>query len=69
MAMIMGNVEDERCLSNLGFMKNKLKNRLTTPLGLVVKMLVQKFITLKIFPFVATINSWIIAKFYHGVEG
>jgi hypothetical protein len=40
MAMIMGNVEDERCLSNLGFMKNKLRNKLTTHFDLVVRMFV-----------------------------
>jgi hypothetical protein len=38
MAMVLGNVKDERCFSNLGFMKNKLKNILTTHLDLVVKM-------------------------------
>lgn len=32
MAMIMGSVEDEKCLSNLGFMKRKIRNRLTTHL-------------------------------------
>jgi hypothetical protein len=57
MAMIMGNVEDERCLSNLRFMKNKLRNKLITPLGLVVRMVVQKLFTLNIFPFAATMNS------------
>jgi hypothetical protein len=36
--MAMGSVEDERCLSNLGFMKNKLRNKLTTHLDLVVIM-------------------------------
>jgi hypothetical protein len=50
MAMIMGNVEDERCFFNLGFMKNKLRNGLATHLDLVVKMLVQKFFTLNTSP-------------------
>ncbi len=40
MAMIMGSVEDERCFSNLGFMKCKLNNKLTTYLDLVVRMFV-----------------------------
>jgi hypothetical protein len=38
MAMVLGNVRDERCFSNLRFMKSKLKNKLTTHLDLVVKM-------------------------------
>jgi hypothetical protein len=38
MAMVLGSVKDERCFSNLRFMKSKLKNRLTTHLDLVVKM-------------------------------
>jgi hypothetical protein len=36
--MIMGCIEDERCFPNLGFIKNKLRNRMTTHLDLVVKM-------------------------------
>jgi hypothetical protein len=39
MAMIMGVVEDEKCLFNIGFMKSKLWNRLTTHLDLVVRCL------------------------------
>ncbi len=33
MAMVMGNVEDEKCFSNLGFVKSKPRNRLTTHFG------------------------------------
>jgi hypothetical protein len=40
MAMIMGVVEDERCLFNMGFIKSKLRNRLITHLDLVVKMFI-----------------------------
>jgi len=69
MAIIMGSIEDERCFSNLGFMKSKLKNRLTTHLDLVVKMFVQKFFTLNTFPFDVAMSSWTIAKFHHGVDG
>jgi hypothetical protein len=69
MAMIMGIIEDERCFFNLGFMKSKVRNRLTTHLGMVVRMFVQKFFTLNIFPSVATMSSWTIAKSCHGVEG
>jgi len=67
--MAMGSVEDERCLSYLGFMKNKLRNKLTTHLDLVVIMSTQKFFTLNIFPFVTTMNSWTIVKSQQGVEG
>jgi hypothetical protein len=67
--MAMGSVEDERCLSYLGFMKNKLRNKLTTHLDLVVIMSTQKFFTLNIVPFVTTMNSWTIVKSQQGVEG
>jgi hypothetical protein len=69
MAMIMGCVEDERCFANLGFMKSKLRDRMTTHLDLVVKMFDQKFFTLNIFPFAIAMNSWTNAKSHHGVEG
>jgi hypothetical protein len=44
MVMIIGNIEDERTFSNLSFMKNKLRNYLTTRLDLVVRMSAQKFL-------------------------
>jgi hypothetical protein len=69
MAMIMGCVEDERCFFNLGFMKSKLRNRMTTHLDLVVRMFDQKFFTFNIFPFAIAMNYWISAKSHHGVEG
>ncbi len=65
-AMIMGNIENERCYFNLRFMINKLKNRLKTHLNLVVKMVVHKFFTLNIFSFVVTMSFWTIAKSCHG---
>jgi hypothetical protein len=40
MAMIMDIVEAKRCLFNMGFIKNTLRNRLTTHLDLVVKMFI-----------------------------
>jgi hypothetical protein len=36
MAMVLSNVEDDMCFSNLSFMKSKLKNWLTAHLDLVV---------------------------------
>jgi hypothetical protein len=68
MAMIMGNIKNERCSFNLGFMINKLKNRLRTHLNLIVKMVVRKFFTLNIFPFVVTMSFWTIAKSRHGTD-
>lgn len=38
MAMLLGNVEDEKCFSTISFMKNTLWNMLTTCLNLVVHM-------------------------------
>ena len=35
---VLGSVEDERTFSTLNFMKNKLKNRLSTHLPVVVGM-------------------------------
>jgi hypothetical protein len=69
MVMIVGNVEDEGCLLNTGFMKRKLRNKLTTHWDMIVKMFGQKFFTLNIFPFVATMSFWTIAKSHHGVKG
>jgi hypothetical protein len=34
--MVLGSVQDERTFSTVTFAKNKLRNRLTTNLGLVV---------------------------------
>lgn len=43
---IFGSVEDEGSFNTLNFMKNKLKNQLTTHLGVIIRMFVQ---ILKIF--------------------
>jgi hypothetical protein len=56
MAMIMGVVEDERCLSNMGFMKSKLRNRLTSHLDLVVKM----FISYLHWTFSHLLQQWVL---------
>jgi len=58
MVMVLNSMEDERCFSNLSFMKSKLRSRLTTHLDLVVKMYAQSFYTMEIFPFIVTIRSW-----------
>jgi hypothetical protein len=48
---VLGSVEDERIFSTLSFMKNKLRNRLTTHLPLVVSMHAHQFYDLDDFPY------------------
>jgi hypothetical protein len=60
--MVMGILEDDKCFSNLGLMKNNLRNILTTHLDLVVKMFTQKFFTFDIFSFVLVMNVWNVAN-------
>jgi hypothetical protein len=50
MAMVMGGIEDERCFSNLGFVKSKPRNILTTCLNLIVRIFAYKFFYLWHFP-------------------
>jgi hypothetical protein len=50
MAMVLGSVEDERCLSNLSFTKSKLRNRLTTHLDSVLRMYALKKLFFGKFP-------------------
>jgi hypothetical protein len=38
MAMVLGSVEDERCLSTLSFTKSKLRNQLAKQLDSVLHM-------------------------------
>jgi len=68
MAIIMGSVEDDKCFSNLGLMKSKLRNRLITHLDSVVKMFPQKFFTLNTLRFVVAMSSWTIVASHHGVD-
>jgi hypothetical protein len=58
MVMVLSNMEDERCFSNLSFMKSKLRSQLTTHLDLVVKMYAQSFYTMEIFSFTVVVKSW-----------
>ncbi len=51
-------VEDEKTLNNLFFMKNKLKNRLTTHLELYVRIFSLNFFTLFNFPYDDAIALW-----------
>ncbi len=56
--IVMGSVEDEKCFSNMGLMKNNLRNILTTHLDSVVKMFAQKFFTFDTFSFAVVMNVW-----------
>jgi hypothetical protein len=51
-------VEDERIFSTLSFIKNKLKNQLSTHLPLVVTMYAQEFPGLEDFPYDAAYEEW-----------
>jgi hypothetical protein len=64
MAIVMASVKDERCFSNMGFMKSKLKNKLTTHLDLVVRLFAHKFFTFDTFPF-TIMNAWNATKSCH----
>jgi len=55
---VLGSVEDERTFSTLSFMKNKLRNRLSTHLPLVVGMHAQEFYGLDDFPYDAAYDEW-----------
>jgi hypothetical protein len=57
MATVLSNVENERCLFNLSFMKSKLRNQLIAHLDLVVQMYAQSFYTMETFPYTTTIKS------------
>lgn len=63
--MVMGSGEDERCFSNMGFVKSKFRNRLTTHLDLIVRIFTKKFFTFDTFPFAATMNVWNVVKSHH----
>jgi hypothetical protein len=59
---VLGSIEDEWCFNTFSFMTNKLQNRLTTHLDLVICMFVQRFYTFENFPFHQTIEEW---KVFH----
>jgi hypothetical protein len=56
--MVLGSVEDERKFSTVSFMKNRLRNCLSSNLGLVVGFKSQKFFDIESFPYDAAFESW-----------
>ncbi len=67
MVQVIGFVEDEKCFSNLNFIKTKLQNWLTTYL-LIVKMFAQEFYTLEDFPYAKAIATWKDMKVQYGFD-
>jgi len=55
---VLDLVEDERCFSNLKFLKSCQRNRLGKHLPLVVCMFGQKYYILESFPYKEAIGSW-----------
>jgi len=68
MVQVFGSVEDEWRFNSLAFCKSKLGNRLTTNLGLVVRMFSQKFYTLHNFPYASTYEELCVERPQYGVE-
>lgn len=64
---VLGSVEDERTFSTLSFIKNKLRNRLTTHMELTVAMFAQKFYTIEDFPYSVCFAAWQAARPRRGV--
>jgi NADH:ubiquinone oxidoreductase subunit 4 (subunit M) len=66
--MVVSTMEDDKIFSIINFMKSKLCNCFTTHLDLVVRMYVQKFYRLEIFPFYTIIKEWGKEKLQYGEE-
>jgi hypothetical protein len=65
-AQVIGSVENIRCFYMLSFMKNKLWNRLTDHLDLVVRVFFQKLFPLESFLYNDAIHAWKKAKKWYG---
>jgi hypothetical protein len=65
---VLGNMEDERTFSTLGFMKSKLKNRLASRLDTTVKMFSQPFYKQDRFPYKNAITHWHEQRTWLGAE-
>jgi len=56
--LVLGSMEDERCFSNLKFLKSCQRNRLGKHLPLVVQMFGQNYFSLDNFSYIEAIESW-----------
>jgi hypothetical protein len=55
---VLDVMKDERCFSTLSFMKNKLRNQLTTHLDVIIHVFAQRFYILESFPYYQIIKEW-----------
>ncbi len=55
---VIGSMEDEHPINTISFMRSKLKNRLTSPLDLVICMFSLHFYTLENFAYDVVIQEW-----------
>jgi hypothetical protein len=69
MVQIIGNVEDEICLSISAFMKSKFHNKLTTHFPNVVCMFALQFYTLENFSYAECIEPWKVAQHCYCFDG
>lgn len=65
-AQVIGCMENKRYFYILSFMKNKLQNKLTDHLDLIVHMFSQKFFPLESFLYNDAIHAWKKAKKWYG---
>jgi hypothetical protein len=61
MVQIVNNVENERCISTLAFMKSKLCNKLISHHPIVVCMFAQQFYKLEKISYPKCIQQWKVA--------
>ena len=69
LVMVPGSVEAERMFSTMSFLKDKLRNRLTTHLSPCARLYSQSTYSLKNFPYPDAIKSWREAAKFRGRYG
>jgi hypothetical protein len=68
LTLVLGSVEDERAFSTMGFIKEKLQNKLVEHLPLFVKMFTQKFYTLRSFSYQEAVDIWKVQKHWYCMQ-
>ena len=58
LTLVLESMEDERAFSTVGFVKEKLHNKLVEHLPLCVKMFIQKFYILCSFLYQEVVDIW-----------
>ena len=69
LVMVPGSVEAERMFSTMSFLKDKLRNRLTTHLSPCARLYSQSTYSLSNFPYPDAIKSWREAAKFRGRYG